>query len=65
MSVSARSRRPGRRRVVIRQEQRSMPEPEMPGATTLASGILAPGEYNINLGTSGWVAAVSNQKDGE
>ena len=32
------------------------------GATTLASGILAPGEYNINLGTSGWVAAVSNQR---
>lgn len=30
------------------------------GATTLASGILAPGEYNINLGTSGWVAAVSD-----
>lgn len=29
------------------------------GATTLASGILNPGEYNINLGTSGWVAAVS------
>ncbi len=29
------------------------------GATTLASGILAPGEYNINLGTSSWVAAVS------
>ena len=32
------------------------------GATTLASGILAPGEYNINLGTSGWVAAVSNRR---
>lgn len=31
------------------------------GATTLASGILNPGEYNINLGTSGWVAAVSEQ----
>lgn len=29
------------------------------GATTLASGILSEGEYNINLGTSGWVAAVS------
>ena len=29
------------------------------GATTLASGIRAPGQYNINLGTSGWVAAVS------
>ena len=31
------------------------------GATTLASGILNPGEYNINLGTSGWVAAVSER----
>ncbi|MCC8127134.1 MAG: sugar kinase [Clostridiales bacterium] len=30
------------------------------GATTLASGIAKPGEYNINLGTSGWVAAVSD-----
>lgn len=30
------------------------------GATTLASGISAPGEYNINLGTSGWVATVSD-----
>jgi xylulokinase len=30
------------------------------GATTLASGITNPGEYNINLGTSGWVAAVSD-----
>lgn len=30
------------------------------GATTLASGITRPGEYNINLGTSGWVAAVSD-----
>lgn len=29
------------------------------GATTLASGILADGEYNINLGTSGWVAGMS------
>ena len=29
------------------------------GATTLASGIQSPGQYNINLGTSGWVAAVS------
>lgn len=29
------------------------------GATTLASGISQPGEYNINLGTSGWVASVS------
>lgn len=31
------------------------------GATTLASGITNPGEYNINLGTSGWVAAVSDR----
>lgn len=30
------------------------------GATTLASGISFPGEYNINLGTSGWVAAISD-----
>ncbi len=30
------------------------------GATTLASGIREPGQYNINLGTSGWVAAVSD-----
>mgnify|MGYP001240475877 CR=1 FL=1 len=30
------------------------------GATTLASGISVPGQYNINLGTSGWVAAVSD-----
>ena len=30
------------------------------GATTLASGIRQPGQYNINLGTSGWVAAVSD-----
>lgn len=29
------------------------------GATTLASGILYDGEFNINLGTSSWVAAVS------
>lgn len=29
------------------------------GATTLASGILSDGEFNINLGTSSWVAAVS------
>lgn len=28
------------------------------GATTLASGINDPGEVNINLGTSGWVAAI-------
>ncbi len=32
------------------------------GATTLASGILAPGEYNVNLGTSSWVAAVSKDR---
>ena len=31
------------------------------GATTLASGIMDAGQYNINLGTSGWVAAVSDQ----
>lgn len=30
------------------------------GATTLASGILSAGEFNINLGTSSWVAAVSD-----
>lgn len=30
------------------------------GATTLASGILRAGEYNINLGTTGWVASVSD-----
>lgn len=30
------------------------------GATTLASGIREPKQYNINLGTSGWVAAVSD-----
>ncbi|MBO4990962.1 MAG: sugar kinase [Firmicutes bacterium] len=30
------------------------------GATTLASGIAQPGQYNINLGTSGWVATVSD-----
>ena len=29
------------------------------GATTLASGICGSGEYNINLGTSGWVATLS------
>ena len=29
------------------------------GATTLASGIACPGQYNVNLGTSGWVATVS------
>lgn len=31
------------------------------GATTLASGIMDAGQYNINLGTSGWVATVSDQ----
>ena len=30
------------------------------GATTLASGISTIGQYNINLGTSGWVATVSD-----
>lgn len=30
------------------------------GATTLASGIVNPGEYNINLGTSGWIATISD-----
>jgi xylulokinase len=30
------------------------------GATTLASGIACDGEFNINLGTSGWVASVSS-----
>lgn len=29
------------------------------GAAALASGITSPGEINIHLGTSGWVAAVS------
>jgi xylulokinase len=31
------------------------------GATTLASGILEPGEIHINLGTSGWVAGISQK----
>lgn len=30
------------------------------GATTLASGIASDGEFNINIGTSGWVASVSS-----
>ncbi|NEG88983.1 xylulokinase [Bifidobacterium aerophilum] len=30
------------------------------GATTLASGVAHPGQYNINLGTSGWIATVSS-----
>lgn len=29
------------------------------GATTLACGAVRPGQYSVNLGTSGWVAAVS------
>ncbi|MDR1374358.1 MAG: hypothetical protein LBJ24_05235 [Treponema sp.] len=29
------------------------------GASTLASGIIRPGEYNVYLGTSGWIAAIS------
>ena len=29
------------------------------GATTLASGISMDGEFNINLGTSGWISCVS------
>ena len=31
------------------------------GATTLASGIAMDGEFNINLGTSGWIACVSGE----
>ena len=31
------------------------------GATTLASGIMKEGQFNINLGTSGWVATVSER----
>lgn len=30
------------------------------GATTLASGIASDGEFNISLGTTGWVASVSS-----
>lgn len=30
------------------------------GATTLASGISKKGELNVNLGTTGWIAAVSD-----
>lgn len=30
------------------------------GATTLASGTASEGEFNINLGTSGWVACVAS-----
>ncbi|PJM79586.1 xylulokinase [Bifidobacterium scaligerum] len=29
------------------------------GATTFASGVAQPGQYNINIGTSGWIATVS------
>ncbi|KAB8295408.1 xylulokinase [Bifidobacterium avesanii] len=29
------------------------------GATTFASGVTRPGQYNVNLGTSGWIATVS------
>ncbi|NMM97786.1 xylulokinase [Bifidobacterium olomucense] len=29
------------------------------GATTFASGVSKPGQYNINIGTSGWIATVS------
>lgn len=29
------------------------------GATTLASGVIHPREFSVNLGTSGWVAAIS------
>lgn len=29
------------------------------GASTFASGVIAPGEYSINLGTSGWISALS------
>ena len=31
------------------------------GSTTLASGIARDGEFNINLGTSGWVACTADQ----
>ncbi len=30
------------------------------GSSTLASGVVSPGDFSINLGTSGWVAAVSD-----
>ena len=29
-------------------------------ATTLASGVTKKGEFSVNLGTSGWVAAISD-----
>lgn len=31
------------------------------GASTLAGGVFGPGQFNINLGTSGWIATVSDQ----
>ncbi|KFI93341.1 xylulokinase [Bifidobacterium saguini DSM 23967] len=31
------------------------------GATTFASGVAKPGQYNINIGTSGWIATVSSE----
>jgi xylulokinase len=31
------------------------------GATTLASGVSRPGQYNINIGTSGWIAGIADQ----
>jgi len=31
------------------------------GATTLASGISKEGEFNINIGTSGWIACMNHQ----
>ncbi len=31
------------------------------GATTLASGISKPGEFNVNLGTTGWIATISDR----
>lgn len=31
------------------------------GSTTLASGISKEGEFNINIGTSGWIAGIDNK----
>jgi xylulokinase len=31
------------------------------GATTLASGVSHAGQYNINIGTSGWIAGISQE----
>ncbi|MBI0047506.1 gluconate kinase [Bifidobacterium sp. B14384H11] len=31
------------------------------GASTLAGGVFHPGQFNINLGTSGWIATVTNR----